>query len=213
MKVEVIANSGDDLLVVNAARASFNKHKEKFDESDKKLLKYLAEHKHYLPYRHPQITFRCSAPLFVARQLGKHQVGFSWSEESRRYLDYEPEFYTPEVWRGRPEGSIKQGSKGFVEDQESCEYEYYRAISSAVDAYNALLANGVAPEQARIVLPQSMYITWVWTGSLLGFWQMVGQRTTPDAQQETAVFAAMISKHCSELYPEAWQSLMEAHDG
>ena len=159
MKVELIDKMGSDLTVVNAARVSYGKNKEVMDASDEKLIKYLAKHNHWSPFAHCTLQFRIKAPVFVARQLVKHQVGLSWNEISRRYVDYEPEFHTPEVWRGRPDDS-KQGSSGEVQTDE----EYYnRYINGCKVYYNLLLNEGVAPEMARMVLPQSMMTEWYWT--------------------------------------------------
>ena len=118
MQVQYITHSGSDLLVVNAARVSFAKESKEFNNKDEKLIKYLTEHEHWLPFRHPHVTLRCKAPMFVARQLGKHQVGFSWSEESRRYIDTPPEFYWPAKWRKRAD-SVKQGSS----DEPAADHE------------------------------------------------------------------------------------------
>ena len=377
MKVEFMAHSGDDLLVVDAARASFGKSSEwetaivygedehgDFEEEihvlsarDSKLLNFLAREHHLLPFRHPQITLRCKAPIFLARQLGKHQVGFSWSEESRRYITNEPEFYTPTMWRKKAE-NVKQGSssekiklpvtgkcavcgtpltypedeairaahvarvrfcsgkcqmrshrarfpydnrmrhwkssakdrgleftivaedltwpdkcpyldveldyggqggdkhdatasldridssKGYVpgnvqiisnlanrmkndassEDlvkfaknvlavhtgtfvEASSSYEGY--LDSIKAAYKRLIESGVAPEQARMILPVSQEVTWVWTGSLLGFYQMYAQRSFPTAQKEARDFAALVEEIIEPLYPVSWAALKE----
>ncbi len=109
MKVELIEKLGTDLTVVNAARVSFDKHHNKFIESDEKLIKYLASHGHWTPFAHPQLQFRISAPIFVARQLVKHQIGLVWNEVSRRYVDSKPQFYIPKAWRSKPTDK-KQGS-------------------------------------------------------------------------------------------------------
>ena len=121
MKVELIDKMGTDLSVVNAARVSYAKTKEVFDDKDEKLIKYLAEHEHWSPFAHASLQFRIKAPVFVARQLVKHQVGLVWNEVSRRYVDDKPEFFTPSSWRVRPKNS-KQGSDGEVHTDE----EYYQ---------------------------------------------------------------------------------------
>ena len=240
MKVELMAHSGNDLLVVNAARASFGKESEMeiigwkewksledgfkeawpvmgLKEKDKKLLDYLAREKHVLPFRHPQVTLRCKAPIFLARQLGKHQVGMSWSEESRRYITTEPEFYWPDKWRKKAD-NVKQGSSdeevegpwttsAFGLAATTAKHEYDYMVATAVGCYKNMLSYGVAPELARMVLPQSMFVTWVWTGSLLSFYQLYKLRAEAHAQREAQDFAEMIKVEVSKLYPESWAAL------
>ena len=202
MQVQYITHSGSDLLVVNAARVSFAKESKQFNDKDQKLITYLAEHKHWLPFRHPQVTLRCKAPLPIARHLGKHQVGFSWSEESRRYIDTPPEFYWPDKWRKRADNK-KQGSSDEVFETEPLvairEWERGQVVAAPsklqslmVAMYNGLVALGVAPEQARMILPQNMMVNWVWTGSLLGWAQMCKARLADDAQRETQEFARKV---------------------
>jgi thymidylate synthase (FAD) len=208
--VELLNHTPDgDLLVVNAARCSFDKeHKEFDEEKDARLINYLAKHKHLLPFRHPNVTIRIHAPLFVLRQLGKHQVGFSWSEVSRRYIKTNPEFYLPEEdnIRARPD-NIKQGSSGIINDS-------YKAFSLLEDSYEQafqeycnLLDLGVCPEQARILLPQAMYTTTVTTGTLLGWHHMFTQRTEEHTQQETQQYAIRIGDILNYLYPISWKAL------
>lgn len=239
MKVELVAHHGSDLLVCNAARVSFAKETDwqetevdKIDsdgrskevvkylsDRDVKLINFLAREKHVLPFRHPQITLRCKAPIFLSRQLGKHQVGLSWSEESRRYIDSPPEFFWPDKWRKRAE-NVKQGSSdevldGYIEfesthgvdkgAQEIAEY----ALDVAVNAYDRLLEGGVAPEQARMILPQNMYVNWIWTGSLLSFFDMYKLRSEGHAQVEAQQFAQLVKDVVSKLYPVSWQALEE----
>ena len=197
MKVELIDKMGSDLTVVNAARVSYGKNKEVMDASDEKLIKYLAKHNHWSPFAHCTLQFRIKAPVFVARQLVKHQVGLSWNEISRRYVDYEPEFHTPEVWRGRPEDS-KQGSSGEVQTDE----EYYNRYINGCKVYYSLLLNeGVAPEMARMVLPQSMMTEWYWTGTLYAFARVCDLRCAKDTQLETQEIANGIDKFCNEEFP------------
>ena len=203
MKVELIDKMGSDLTVVNAARVSYGKNKEVMDASDEKLIKYLAKHNHWSPFAHCTLQFRIKAPVFVARQLVKHQVGLSWNEISRRYVDYEPEFHTPEVWRGRPEDS-KQGSSGEV--QTDVEY-YNRYINGCKVYYSLLLNEGVAPEMARMVLPQSMMTEWYWTGTLYAFARVCDLRCAKDTQLETQEIANGIDKFCNEEFPYSWKYL------
>ena len=212
-EVECLTHTSQgDLLVINAARCSFDKAHEVFDkEKDARLINYLAREKHLLPFRHPQATFRITLPIFVLRQLGKHQVGFSWSEVSRRYITAEPEFWEPHTVRSRPE-NIKQGSE-VVEwgegVEEKMKYDFAESHQRMLELYSDLLDKGVAPEQARAVLPQSMYTTVVVTGSLLGWWTMVKQRTDPHTQEETRHYAYAVDDLMSMLFPVSWASLKE----
>lgn len=215
MKIDYMCHMGDDLLVVNAARTSFSKESFKLTDKDAGLIAFLARERHLLPFRHPQVTLRCKAPLFVARQLGKHQVGMSWSEESRRYIKTDPEFYWPAKWR-KAADNVKQGSS----DEEIKDYSslwQFDSIEQDIDSfldesltfYNHLLASGLAPELARMVLPQAVEISWVWTGSLLSWVHMVKERTHPTAQRETQEFARMVEEIVAPLYPVSWEALMK----
>ena len=212
MNVDLMCHHGNDLLVVNAARTSFDKQSDKLDEKDIKLINFLAREGHWLPFRHPQVTLRIYAPIFVFRQLDKHQVGFSTSEISRRYVTNSIHCFEPDTFRVRPE-NIKQGS---VEpenpewwwDQENRGL-YVDAVFLAIDSYNKLLDNGVAPEQARAVLPQAMYTTQVKTGSLLGWGHLVKLRTEDHAQKEIKDLAVMIEETISNLYPVSWKAIRE----
>lgn len=164
---------------------------------------------HWTPFGHTAITVYVKAPIFVARQLGKHQTGFVWNEISRRYVDKTPEFYTPDVWRGRS-ADKKQGSEGVVEVSESYFHadELGNTISQVtLDLYHNLLAEGVAPEQARMVLPQSMMTEWYWTGNLYGFSKMFVARTDPHTQKETRDVAHMIGDVIEPLFPISWKAL------
>ena len=205
MKVELIDKMGSDLSVVNAARVSYSKIKDKFDEKDERLIKYLAEHEHWSPFAHASMQFRIKAPIFVARQLVKHQVGLVWNEVSRRYVDDAPEFYVPESWRGRPKNS-KQGSDGVVNTDE----EYYNRYVNGCKVYYSLLLNeGVAPEQARMVLPQSTMTEWIWSGTVYAFARVCNLRCKSDTQKETQDVANEISKLASEAFPHCWQYLID----
>ena len=208
--VELISSTcKGDLLVVNAARCSFDKAHEIFEnDKDAKLINYLAKHKHLLPFRHPSATIRIVAPLFVLRQIGKHQVGFSWSEVSRRYIKSEPEFYLPDEWR-KSAANVKQGSKGILGEEEQCDayLKWHIATLEGISRYEELLDMGVCAEQARMVLPQSMYTTTVTTGSLLGWHHMYTQRTDPHTQLETQEYAKAIGKIMEELFPVSWGAL------
>ena len=203
MEVQLIDKMGSDLTVVNAARVSYGKNKEVFEASDEKLISFLARHNHWSPFAHCTLQFRIKAPVFVARQLVKHQVGLSWNEISRRYVDYEPEFHAPTTWRGRPSDS-KQGSAGEVNVDE----EYYnRYVNGCKVYYNLLLNQGVAPEMARMVLPQSMMTEWYWTGTLYAFARVCDLRCAKDTQLETQEVANGIDKFCNEEFPYSWKYL------
>ena len=194
---------GSDLTVVNAARVSFGKKKESFDaEKDSKLIRYLARNRHTSPFGHCFASFHVCAPVFVARQLVKHKF-LRWNEISRRYVDDEPEFYVPEVWRGRSEDK-KQGSDGVVYPKTEVDFNDYTALR----IYNELLESGVAPEQARMVLPQSMMTEWYWSGSLDAFADMCNLRLKDDTQHETTLVAEQIDQHMLELFPISWEALV-----
>ena len=214
MEVTYIDHMGSDLSVVNAARVSFGKKSaweqrvhpsgdyadDVLSERDTKLIKYLAKHKHKSPFNHAFATFHVKAPIFVARQLQKHEY-MPWNEISRRYVDEEPEFYTPPVWRGRS-ADKKQGSDGVVDVGEWGDTNWACLI-----AYNDLLKHGVAPEQARMVLPQSMMTEWYWSGSLFAFAKMCSLRCKDDTQAETRVVADAIDEEMENLYPVSWEAL------
>ena len=203
MVVELVDKMGSDLTVVNAARVSYGKNKEQFDDKDEKLIKFLAEHNHWSPFAHASIQFRIKAPVFVARQLVKHQVGLVWNEVSRRYVDYEPEFYTPDEWRGKPLNS-KQGSDGTVDIDKN---EYIIMMKKLQNYYETMLNKGVAPEMARMVLPQSMMTEWYWSGTLYAFARVCELRCALDTQAETRVVADQIDEICAEQFPKSWKYL------
>ena len=211
-----IDHCGSDLTTVNAARVSFGKKSEmvcsdhqigtyELKEGDKRLINYLAKHKHLSPFGHAFASFHVKAPIFVARQLVKHKF-LRWNEISRRYVDDEPEFYVPDVWRGRSEDK-KQGSEGEVTlgtlDAAIVTSSPYDALA----AYKALLKSGVAPEQARMALPQSTMTEWYWSGSLDAFAAMCQLRCASDTQYESRVVADQISEKMSELFPVSWDAL------
>ena len=233
IKVTYIDHMGSDLSVVNAARVSFGKKSEwefecdcvtdsscmeigcdcgdphtarQLSERDTKLIKYLAKHKHISPFGHCFASFHIKAPVFVARQLVKHKF-LRWNEISRRYVDSEPEFYVPDVWRERS-ADKKQGSEGEVKSSDPTLITndlHYRALSD----YQRLLREGVCPEQARMVLPQSMMTEWYWSGSLDAFADMCKLRCAPDTQAETAEVAQGIDRIMTDLFPVSWRALRE----
>ena len=210
MNVELVDKMGSDLTVVNAARVSFNKHSDSWHERDERLVKYLAEHGHWTPFGHPQLQFRISAPIFVARQLVKHQVGLVWNEISRRYVDDEPSFYFPgpKGWRGKPEDK-KQGSSGKIQILLDLEKELVDTMVHCKFLYKELLEQGVAPEQARMILPLSSYTEWYWTGSLSAFARVCNLRLDKTAQEETQEIARQIHEECAKLFPISWKYLVQ----
>jgi thymidylate synthase (FAD) len=220
IEVTYIDHMGSDLSVVNAARVSFNKksdwlprvhngEKKVLSQKDIKLIRSLANHKHTSPFGHAFASFHVKAPVFVARQLVKHKF-LRWNEVSRRYVDDEPEFYQPDEWRGRAD-NVKQGSYGVVtlyEDHQMRQAYHPTEINVyCLETYNYLLEQGVAPEQARMVLPQSMMTEWYWSGTLYAFAKMCGLRLKEDTQAETRVVAEKVEDVMIKLYPVSWEAL------
>jgi len=205
IKATLMDYMGSDVTVVNAARVSFGKKSSNTYTTDKddNLIRYLAEHKHMSPFGHCFVSFHVKAPIFVARQLVKHKF-LRWNEVSRRYVDYEPEFYVPKTWRGRAKDK-KQGSEGEIKSNFSINYYNLEAFK----AYEQLLDEGVCPEQARMVLPQSMMTEWYWSGSLDAFADMCNLRCAFDTQPETRFVATQISDSMRRLFPVSWAALME----
>lgn len=219
----LIDHMGSDLSVVNAARVSFGKESQAvewlnydypngnrcgdliavLDKRDTKLIKYLAKHKHLSPFGHAFASFHVKAPIFVARQLVKHKF-LRWNEISRRYVDDEPEFYVPEVWRGKS-ADKKQGSEGealtYVQDWDT--------YAGPLKVYRELLGDGVAPEMARMVLPQSTMTEWYWSGSLDAFASMCKLRCAYDTQYESRIVANQISDVVRDLFPVSWDALLQ----
>jgi len=208
MYAELIDSMGDDLTVVNAARVSFAKQVDECGERDTKLIKYLAKHNHWTPFSHVTATFRVVAPIFVARQLFKHVVGLTTNEVSRRYVSDTPPAYVPEAWRNKPENA-KQGSDGIHPQQQAVQDTYIRSVQSALTAYEEMVELGVAPEQARMVLPQSAMTEWYWTGSMAAFARVCNQRISKDAQAETGIIARDIYRQLSGVAPVSWAVLTE----
>lgn len=206
IEIELIDVMGDDSSISNSARVSFNKWKDEFDTSDERLISYLAKHKHMTPFRHNQIQIRCKAPIFLARQLGKHQTGLSWNEVSRRYVDSGFEFFFPDEWRGRPEGNIKQGSSGIITDSK-VQAGYKQLVNDCLDQYELMINIGVSPEMARMLLPQSMLTEWIWSGNLLAFAHIYNERIASGAQLEAQVFAQKLDEVIAPLFPVGWQAL------
>jgi thymidylate synthase (FAD) len=191
-------------------------------EKDQKLIRYLAQHDHWSPFSHPKIQFRLTLPIFIARQWEKHRVGavrgydiFDQNEVSRRYVDDAPEFFRPDAWRARPDGSIKQGSGGEldVRVQYRVEQTYENALDTCRRAYETMLEWGVAPEQARMVLPVSHYTSWIETGSLLYWSRVANLRLDSHAQYEVSVLADQVSKHLAKRFPDSWVALVNDSEG
>ena len=203
--IELIDHMGSDLTVVNAARVSFGNRSDTLEQRDNNLISYLANHKHTSPFGHCFATFHVKAPIFVARQLVKHKF-LRWNEISRRYVDNDPEFYVPELWRGRSVDK-KQGSDGVVYPFNGSENEFVNY--TALRVYKELLEEGVAPEQARMVLPQSTMTEWWWSGSLDAFADMCMLRCESDTQYETRMVANQIDKLMKEQYPTSWSALLD----
>ena len=207
--VSYVSHMGNDLTVVNAARVSFHKESTEFTGKDEKLIQYLAKHKHWTPFAHPQITLRIKAPIFIRTQLFKHKVGMTENEVSRRYVSDSPVVYRPR-WRGKPTGGAKQGSEDFMpidDDYNTANRHYEMCVRDALQTYEELLKRGVAPEQARSVLPQGTYTEWWWTGSLSAFARVYAQRSDSHAQWECQEYAKAISTIIQPLFPYSWKSL------
>ena len=227
---------GDDLDVVNAARVSFHKeseweypklpvgHKDNpysyeiagkraLNEKDAKLINYLAKHKHFSPFNHSFISVRVKAPIFVARQLVKHKF-MPWNEVSRRYVDEEPEYYLPTHWRARPDNGIKQGSGTETVDVTTQGMDYSEnipvdAVEVCLEAYNRMLKLGVAPEQARMVLPQNTMTEWIWSGTLGAFCDMLKLRLDPHTQYESRIVANKIKELIEPVFPVSLKARLE----
>lgn len=215
ISVTLIDSCGTDLSVVNAARVSFDKessYEESRDglswelpEKDAKLISYLARHQHTSPFNHAFASFRVKAPIFVARQLVKHKF-LPWNEVSRRYVDSEPEFFIPAVWRKKAD-NVKQGSS---DEPVAMTMDIGRASTAAtLETYKYLLKLGVCPEQARMVLPQNTMTEWIWSGTLGAWADMCRLRLDPHAQYETRIVAEQVAKHMQSKFPVAWTALME----
>ena len=213
MSVVLIDSMGSDLSVVNAARVSFGKKHETMTAGDEKLINYLAKHGHWTPFGHCTLSYHIKAPIFVARQLVKHQVGLVWNEVSRRYVEDAPDYWVPETWRSKPVDK-KQGSGEetieWLDREERVGGAVRKSCELAIKTYNRMLDAGVAPEQARMVLPQNTYTEWYWTGSLYAFARVCGLRCKGDTQEETRNVAWEIHDLAKEKFPISWESLFYA---
>jgi thymidylate synthase (FAD) len=214
MKVEYITHMGDDLMVANVARVSFAKESKEFtyrkDQpkgSDEGIIEYLAKHNHWTPFGHPQVTLRMKAPVPIRTQLFKHKFGLVENEESRRYISSTPELFIPECLRKAPTGSAKQGSEGIHPDSENYLRAYQDICNKSIIMYEDMISTGVAPEQARFVLPQGCMVTWIWTGSLAAFARVYNLRTESHAQKEVQDIALKVGSIMEGLYPISWKAL------
>ena len=208
ISVEYMDHMGSDCTVVNAARVSFNKEIKTMSLSDVKLLQYLAKHRHWSPFAHTSIQFRCKAPIFLARQLVKHQVGGVWNEVSRRYVDSEPEFYIPKVVHKYPQNA----KQGCGEEHFFSEYFVGEILAVTKDAdseYKRLIVEGIAPEEARMVLPLNTMTEWIWTGSLMFWYRVWSLRHDPHAQSAAREFADLLYKAIPDDFQVSMQSLVD----
>lgn len=204
--VTYVDHMGSDDNVVDAARVSFDKRADQYDsERNERLIKYLADHAHNIPFAHTAITVRVTAPISIRTQCFKHKVGFVENEISRRYVTDEPSYYVPE-FRTKAD-NVKQGSGGIHEENEDLKVAYISLAYRAIAAYKAFIEAGVAPEQARFLLPQGVMTEWVWTGSLLAFARFYNLRSKEDAQAEVREVAEKVGEVMTKLYPISWKAL------
>lgn len=216
--VSLVDTMGSDLSPVNAARVSYGKRSNALNEKDIQLLDYLARHQHISPFQHTCLQFHIQAPIFVARQLVKHQVGLSWNEISRRYVTSDIVLYMPNEWRKKADDK-KQGSstetinlmvEGYgLDNKYNIKEDLMVCLDNLLSMYNLLLDKGVCPEQARMILPQNLMTEWYWTGSLAAFFRVFKLRTHPNAQKETQEVAIQIGNYCSSEFPNAWRKLLD----
>ena len=218
-KVDLIDYMGTDLTVVNSARVSFGKRKTSFDKQDRALVRYLAKHKHFSPFRHIQVQFHIKAPEFVMRQWYKHVVGIetsstsstkdhAWNEISGRYVEYS-DFYIPENFRAQSSDN-KQASEGLVEDQESAEKLWSDAQKKSTEAYEKMIEMGVAKEQARSILPLTVYTQVWWTASFQSIMNFIELRDEKTSQIEIQEYAKVMKELMFDVFPkttEIWSKL------
>lgn len=211
--VKLLDVMGDDLKIVNAARISFNKHKDVFDEKDYDLMKYLVKHSHLAPFRHCKLTFHVKAPIFVMRQWMKHRIDSEFNEISGRYVNLEEaEFFVPEVFRKQAKVN-KQGSEGKVENQFRAANDYREACESSFSYYESLIDFGVCREQARCVLPLALYTEVHWTCSLQALVHFLHLRLDSHAQKEIQDYAQVCLELAEKAFPVALPILMENKHG
>lgn len=221
ISIKFVDKMGDDFRVFESAKATLGGEEEsgfvRGETDPSRLINFLAREKHTTPFCHPHVTFECEAPIAIARQLGKHQVGFRWNERSMRYKDSVIDVYVPDMFRGRPD-NLHSGSadidvsgrvvdEGWSGDGVTVAQLYKIVTDQCLHFYNELVKAGLAPEQARFVLPQGMITRWVWTGSLYGWYEVWRQRSSEHAQYEARLFASQLDAHMSSLFPIAWEAL------
>lgn len=221
ISIKFVDKMGDDFRVFEAAKATLGGEEEsgfvRGETDPSRLINFLAREKHVTPFCHPHVTFECEAPIAIARQLGKHQVGFRWNERSMRYKDSVIDVYVPDMFRGRPD-NLHSGSadidvsgrvvdEGWSGDGVTVAQLYKIVTDQCLHFYNELVKAGLAPEQARFVLPQGMITRWIWTGSLYGWYEVWRQRSSEHAQYEARLFASQLDTHMSSLFPIAWEAL------
>ena len=210
LQVQYTDHMGNDDSVVNAARVSFAKEASNFPaEKNHKLIRYLAEHKHEIPFAHTAVTLRVKAPIFIRTQCFKHKIGFVENEVSRRYVTGTPELFLP-TFRTAPQGNVKQGSGGEHDENELLLEVYQSIAQECLEAYESMVKNGVAVEQARLILPQGVMTEWVSTGSLYAWARLYNLRTDPHAQKEIQDLARMVGDIIEPLYPVSWAALTRA---
>jgi thymidylate synthase (FAD) len=211
LKAELLGHFGDDLMVVNAARVSYGKSKSSLDERDSRLIRFLVEHGHTSPFRHPQLQFRISCPIFVERQLFKHQVGLTANSISGRYVDFSDEYWVPTSLRKQSKDS-KQGSAGEIDEKSNGEWieKISKLVASAKDLYSQMESAGIAKEQCRMVLPLCLETQFVWTGSLAAYLNLWRLRLKPDAQQETREIARQMLSIVKEMPGGPFRLTLEA---
>ena len=207
--VELISYFGDDLMIANTARVSYGKHKDDLDDKDAKLIKYLVDHKHTSPFRHAQLQFRITCPIYVERQLFKHQVGMSANSISGRYVDFSDSYTTIKQWRKQAKNS-KQGSEGVIDNEQEASELEYDVINFCAQTYNKLIELGVSKEQARTILPLNLNTTFVWTGSFLSFIHLFNLRLKPDAQAETRQVAAQMLECIKNITEQPFKYSLQA---
>lgn len=212
MRAELVDYMGDDNSVVNAARVSFDKDASSFTHlENEKLIQFLSRHGHWSPFAHTSISLRMSAPVPIRTQCFKHKQGFVENEESRRYISSRPEVFIPDTFRSAPVVSVKQGSGETHYDSDEWLEVYSYETGRMVGIYEAMIQDGVCPEQARFILPQGCIVNWIWTGNLASYTRFYKERTYEKAQKETQDLAHMVADIIKPLYPVSWAALTEEH--
>lgn len=207
MRVELLDYMGSDFKICSVARISFARKAEEFTpEQNERLINYLAKYGHWSPFSHVHVSLAMQAPIAIKAQCDKHTVGFASNTESRRYISHPPELFLP-TFRTKPDGSVKQGSGGEHPDNDIIREAYHALAHECLELYNGMIAQGVAAEQARFILPQGVETNWVWTGSLYAWARFYNLRTDPHAQKEIRNLAYMVEDVIAPLYPVSWKAL------